>query len=79
MVSGERSKIGAVHSRLEHVVSNLLTASDKLVSSESRIRDTDMAKDMMEFARIEIIMKASQAMMAQANQNSKGVLSLLKS
>ena len=78
MVSGERSRIGGVHKRLEHVAENLLTTSENLMSSESRIRDADMAGEMMEYTRMNIMMEVSRAMMAQANQNADGVLDLLR-
>ncbi|SHJ60749.1 flagellin [Dethiosulfatibacter aminovorans DSM 17477] len=77
-VSGEKSKIGAMHNRLEHVVNNLLTASENLTSSESRIRDADMAKEMMEFTKMEILVNVTQAIMSQANKNQEEVLSLLR-
>ena len=78
MVLKERTKVGALHNRLEHVVTNLLASFENLTDSESRIRDVDMAKEMMEYTKMEILMNASQAMMAQANQDGKRVLDLLR-
>jgi len=77
-VSEERSKVGSINNRLEHVVNNLLISSENLTSSESRIRDVDMASEMMEFTKMQILMNASQAMMAQANQQPEKVLELLR-
>ncbi|NLI13200.1 MAG: flagellin [Peptococcaceae bacterium] len=77
-VSQERSKLGAYQNRLEHTINNLGTSSENLSSAESRIRDVDMAKEMMEFTKNSILTQAAQAMLAQANQQPQGVLSLLK-
>lgn len=77
-VSAERSKLGAVQNRLEHTIKNLDTASENLQASESRIRDVDMAKEMMEFTKNNILQQAAQAMLAQANQAPQGVLQLLR-
>lgn len=77
-VSSERSKLGAVQNRLEHTITNLSTSSENLTASESRIRDVDMAKEMMEFTKNSILMQAAQAMLAQANQQPQGVLQLLR-
>ena len=77
-VSESRSNLGAVQNRLEHTVNNLNVASENLAASESRIRDTDMAKEMMSFTRSQILSQAGTAMLAQANQASQGVLSLLR-
>jgi Flagellin and related hook-associated proteins len=77
-VSAERSKLGAVQNRLEHTIKNLDTSSENLQASESRIRDVDMAKEMMEFTKNNILQQASQAMLAQANQQPQGVLQLLR-
>ena len=77
-VSTQRSALGAVQNRLEHTVKNLNVASENLAASESRIRDTDMAKEMMAFTRSQILTQAGTAMLAQANQSSQGVLSLLR-
>ncbi|WP_027363354.1 flagellin N-terminal helical domain-containing protein [Desulfotruncus alcoholivorax] len=78
MVSAERSKLGAYQNRLEHTVNNLGTASENLSASESRIRDVDMAKEMMEYTKMNILTQAAQAMLAQANQQPQGVLQLLR-
>ncbi|SHF35025.1 flagellin [Desulforamulus putei] len=77
-VSTERSKLGAIQNRLEHTINNLGTASENLSASESRIRDVDMAKEMMEFTKMNILSQAAQAMLAQANQQPQGVLQLLR-
>lgn len=77
-VSSERAKLGAVQNRLEHTVNNLSTSSENLTAAESRIRDVDMAKEMMNFSKMNILSQAAQAMMAQANQQPQGVLQLLK-
>ena len=76
-VSKERSKLGAVQNRLEHTINNLGAASENLTAAESRIRDTDMAKEMMGFTKNNILMQAAQSMLAQANQQPQGVLQLL--
>ncbi|MEG6616515.1 flagellin Hag [Peptococcaceae bacterium 1198_IL3148] len=78
MVSAERSKLGAHQNRLEHTINNLGTSSENLTAAESRIRDVDMAKEMMEFTKNNILTQASQAMLAQANQQPQGVLQLLR-
>lgn len=77
-VSAERSKIGAYTNRLEHTVANLTTSSENLTAAESRIRDVDMAKEMMNFQKNNILSQAAQAMLAQANQQPQGVLQLLR-
>ena len=77
-VSKERSKLGATQNRLEHTISNLNNASENLQSAESRIRDVDMAKEMMNFSKNNILQQAAQAMLAQANQQPQGVLQLLR-
>mgnify|MGYP005841460243 FL=1 len=77
-VSAERSKLGAVQNRLEHTIKNLDTAAENLQASESRIRDVDMAKEMMNFTKQNILMQAATAMLAQANQAPQGVLQLLR-
>uniref|UniRef100_UPI003F6753C2 flagellin n=1 Tax=Gorillibacterium sp. sgz500922 TaxID=3446694 RepID=UPI003F6753C2 len=77
-VSGERSKLGALQNRLEHTINNLSTSSENLTAAESRIRDVDMAKEMMEQTKNSILAQASQAMLAQANQQPQGVLQLLR-
>lgn len=77
-VSAQRSKMGAVQNRLEHTINNLQTASENLTAAESRIRDVDMAKEMMDFTKNNILSQAAQAMLAQANQQPQGVLQLLR-
>jgi len=77
-VSAERSKLGAVQNRLEHTINNLGASSENLTAAESRIRDVDMAKEMMEFTKNNILTQAAQAMLAQANQQPQGVLQLLR-
>lgn len=77
-VSAERAKLGGFQNRLEHTINNLGTTSENLTASESRIRDVDMAKEMMEFTKNNILSQASQAMLAQANQQPQGVLQLLQ-
>lgn len=77
-VSAERSKLGAVQNRLEHTINNLGTSSENLTAAESRIRDVDMAKEMMNFQKNNILSQAAQAMLAQANQQPQGVLQLLR-
>lgn len=77
-VSAQRSKLGAYQNRLEHTINNLGTASENLTASESRIRDVDMAKEMMEFTKNSILSQAATAMLAQANQQPQGVLQLLQ-
>ena len=77
-VSGQRSELGAVQNRLEHTINNLDASAENLTAAESRIRDVDMAKEMMEFTKNNILSQASQAMLAQANQQPQGVLQLLQ-
>ena len=77
-VSKERSMLGAIQNRLEHTIKNLDNVSENLQASESRIRDVDMAKEMMEFTKNNILQQAAQAMLAQANQAPQGVLQLLR-
>jgi flagellin len=77
-VSSERSKLGAVQNRLEHTINNLGTSSENLTAAESRIRDVDMAKEMMNQTKNSILSQAAQAMLAQANQQPQGVLQLLR-
>ena len=76
-VSTQRSKLGAIQNRLEHTINNLNTTSENTSAAESRIRDTDMAKEMVEYSKNNILMQAGQSMLAQANQQNQGVLSLL--
>ncbi|MEK5272022.1 flagellin [Aeribacillus sp. FSL K6-8394] len=77
-VSKERSKLGALQNRLEHTINNLETSAENLTAAESRIRDVDMAREMMEFTKNNILTQAAQAMLAQANQQPQGVLQLLR-
>lgn len=77
-VSTERANLGSVQNRLEHTIANVNTASENLSASESRIRDVDMAKEMMSFSKNNILSQAAQAMLAQANQQPQGVLQLLR-
>ena len=76
-VSEERSKLGAYQNRLEHTIKNLDNAAENLQAAESRIRDVDMAKEMMEFTKQSILQQAATAMLAQANQVPQSVLKLL--
>jgi flagellin len=77
-VSQERSNLGAYQNRLEHTINNLSTSSENLTAAESRVRDVDMAKEMMNQTKASILSQASQAMLAQANQQPQGVLQLLR-
>ncbi|HEY5557151.1 flagellin [Acetobacterium sp.] len=77
-VSAERSKLGSVQNRLEHTINNLGASSENATAAESRIRDVDMAKEMMEFTKNNILSQAAQSMLAQANQQPQGVLQLLQ-
>ncbi|MGI6332221.1 MAG: flagellin [Zhaonellaceae bacterium] len=77
-VSAERSKLGAFQNRLEHTINNLGTSAENLTAAESRIRDVDMAKEMMEFTKTSILNQAATAMLAQANQLPQSVLQLLR-
>ena len=77
-VSTQRSALGALQNRLEHTVSNLDNVSENTSSAESRIRDTDMAEEMVNYSKNNILAQAGQSMLAQANQSTQGVLSLLQ-
>jgi flagellin len=77
-VSTSRANLGAVQNRLEHRLNNLATYQENLVASESRVRDVDMAAEMVNFSKLQIPQQAGTAMLAQANQSSQGVLSLLR-
>lgn len=77
-VSAERSKLGAYQNRLEHTINNLGASSENLTAAESRVRDVDMAKEMMNFQKNNILSQAATAMLAQANQQPQGVLQLLR-
>ena len=77
-VSDQRSALGAVQNRLEHTISNLDNVVENTTSAESRIRDTDMAEEMVNYSKNNILQQAGQSMLAQANQANQGVLSLLQ-
>lgn len=77
-VSEERSRLGAIQNRLDYTINNLENYSENLTSAESNIRDTDMAKEMVNFSKNNILQQAAQSMLAQANQSNQGVLSLLQ-
>ena len=77
-VSAARGRMGAVQNRLEHTISNLDTASENMQTAESRIRDTDMAEEMVNYSKNNILAQAGQSMLAQANQSNQGVLTLLQ-
>ncbi len=76
-VSSTRGDLGAIQNRLDHTINNLGVTTENMAAAESRIRDVDMAKEMMEFTKNNILIQASQAMLAQANQLPQGVLQLL--
>ena len=78
IVSKQRSELGAYQNRLEYTTTNLQTASENLTSAESRIRDIDMAEEMTNFTKNNILNQAGQAMLAQANQMPQGILQLLQ-
>ena len=77
-VSTQRSALGAIQNRLEHTIANADNVSENLTDAESRIRDTDMADEMVKFSKNNILQQAGQSMLAQANQSTQGVLSLLQ-
>ena len=77
-VSSQRSALGAVQNRLEHTINNLDNVVENTTSAESRIRDTDMAEEMVNYSKNNILAQAGQSMLAQANQSNQGVLSLLQ-
>ena len=77
-VSSQRSSLGAVQNRLEHTIDNLDNIVENTTSAESRIRDTDMADEMVKYSKNNILQQAGQSMLAQANQSTQGVLSLLQ-
>ncbi|HHT92139.1 MAG TPA: flagellin, partial [Clostridiaceae bacterium] len=77
-VSEERAKLGAYQNRLEHTINNLNTSAENLTAAESRIRDVDMANEMMEYTKNNILAQAATAMLAQANQAPQSVLQLLQ-
>ena len=76
-VSAQRSDLGAVQNRLEHTIKNLDNVVENTTAAESQIRDTDMASQMVEYSKNNILAQAGQSMLAQANQSNQGVLSLL--
>jgi len=77
-VSNSRSYLGAIQNRLEHTISNADNTAENLQASESRIRDVNMAKQMVTYSKDSILQQAGQSMLAQANQSTQGVLSLLR-
>ena len=77
-VSTQRSALGAIQNRLEHTIANADNVAENLTDAESRIRDTDMADEMVRFSKNNILQQAGQSMLAQANQSTQGVLSLLQ-
>jgi flagellin len=77
-VSDSRATLGAIQNRLEHTINNLGTTQENLQAAESRVRDVDMAKEMMHFTKNNILTQAAQSMLAQANQQPQGVLQLLR-
>lgn len=77
-ISTQRANLGAVQNRLEHTIANLDTTSENTSASESRVRDTDMASEMVNYSKNNILAQAGQSMLAQANQSTQGVLSLLQ-
>jgi flagellin len=78
LVSTQRSALGALQNRLEHTIANADNTSENLQAAESRIRDVDMAKEMVKYSKDNILQQAAQSMLAQANQSTQGVLSLLQ-
>ena len=77
-VSSQRSALGAIQNRLEHSIANLDNVAENTTAAESRIRDTDMAEEMVEYSKNNILAQAGQSMLAQANQSTQGVMSLLQ-
>jgi flagellin len=77
LVSSQRAKLGALQNRLEHTIANLDTTSENTSAAESRVRDTDMASEMVNYSKNNILAQAGQSMLAQANQSTQGVLSIL--
>ena len=78
LVSKERAKLGAAQNRLEYTINNLDTTAENMTAANSRIRDTDMAKEMMNYTKMNVLTQAAQAMLAQANQQPQAVLQLLQ-
>ena len=77
-VSSTRGDLGAIQNRLEYTINNLSVTTENMTAAENRIRDTDMAEEMMAYTKNNILVQASQAMLAQANQVPQGVLQLLQ-
>ena len=77
-VSSTRGDLGAIQNRLEHTINNLSVTAENMTAAESRIRDVDMANEMMAYTKNNILVQSSQAMLAQANQIPQGVLQLLQ-
>ena len=77
-VSSQRGDLGAIQNRLEHTINNLSVTTENITAAESRIRDVDMAEEMMAYTKNNILVQAAQAMLAQANQVPQGVLQLLQ-
>ena len=77
-VSTQRANLGAIQNRLEYTINNLDTTAENMTSANSRIRDTDMAKEMMNYTKMNVLTQAAQAMLAQANQQPQSVLQLLQ-
>ena len=77
-VSTERANLGAIQNRLEYTINNLDTTAENMTAANSRIRDTDMAKEMMNYTKMNVLTQAAQAMLAQANQQPQAVLQLLQ-
>ena len=77
-VSTQRSELGALQNRLEHTIANADNTAENLQAAESRIRDVDMAKEMVKYSKDTILQQAAQSMLAQANQQTQGVLALLQ-
>jgi len=77
-VSTQRAELGALQNRLEHTINNLDVSVENLSAANSRIRDTDMAKEMMNYTKMNVLVQSAQAMLAQANQQPQSVLQLLQ-
>ena len=77
-VSTNRANLGALQNRLEYTINNLDTTAENMNAANSRIRDTDMAKEMMNYTKMNILTQAAQAMLAQANQQPQAILQLLQ-
>ena len=77
-VSTNRANLGSLQNRLEHTINNLDTTAENMTAANSRIRDTDMAKEMMNYTKMNVLQQAAQAMLAQANQAPQSILQLLQ-